>query len=198
MLMKARIQAKFEKFSKQKDNSRKLLENYKSWGDPCVSAGELQTSLLAKSEIQDRIVKVDLAYFSQTHKYGMIAGHFCLSFTKYQMRSGLKTWCFFFQKEIIPVNLDVSYDYQRRHQENQERCNNFTIRDKWFVHSCLGCWWKIALVSWLSKHCTENNIFFFRTPWKDGLSKQIALEHDLSCIIVKDNISFFRKYDLTP
>ena len=91
MLMKARIQAKFEKFNKQKDNSRKLLENYKSWADPCVSAGELQTSLLAKSEIQDRIVKVDLAYFSQTHKYGMIAGHFCLSFTKYQMRSGLKT-----------------------------------------------------------------------------------------------------------
>ena len=47
-------------------------------------------------------------------------------------------------------------------------------------------------------HCTENHIFFFQTFWKDGLSKKIALENDLSCIIGKDDISFFRKYDLTP
>ena len=46
-------------------------------------------------------------------------------------------------------------------------------------------------------HCTKNHIFFFRTFWKDGLSKKIALEYDLSCIIGKDDISFSRKYDLT-
>ena len=46
-------------------------------------------------------------------------------------------------------------------------------------------------------HCTKNHIFFFRTSWKDGLSKKIAVEHDLSCIIGKDDISFSRKYDLT-
>ena len=39
--------------------------------------------------------------------------------------------------------------------------------------------------------------FFFWTSWKDGLSKNIALEYDLSCIIGKDDISFFRKFDLT-
>ena len=44
---------------------------------------------------------------------------------------------------------------------------------------------------------TGNNIFFFQTSWKDGFSKKIALEYDLSCIIGKDNISFSRKYDLT-
>ena len=37
MLMKARIQAKFEKLNNQKDYSRKLLENCKSWGSPCLS-----------------------------------------------------------------------------------------------------------------------------------------------------------------
>ena len=47
-------------------------------------------------------------------------------------------------------------------------------------------------------HCTENHIFFFQTSWKDGLSKKIALEFDLSCIIGKDDISISRKYDLTP
>ena len=48
------------------------------------------------------------------------------------------------------------------------------------------------------RHCTKNNIFFFRTPLKDGISKKIALEHDLSCIIGgKDEISFSRKYNLT-
>ena len=45
---------------------------------------------------------------------------------------------------------------------------------------------------------TENHIFFFQTSWKDGLSIKIALEFDLSCIIGKDDISFFQKYDLTP
>ena len=42
-------------------------------------------------------------------------------------------------------------------------------------------------------HCTENHIFFFRTSWKDSLPKKIALEYDLSCIIKKDDISFFPK-----
>ena len=46
-------------------------------------------------------------------------------------------------------------------------------------------------------HCTENHIFFFQTSWKDGLSKKIALEFDLSCIIGKDDISISRKDDLT-
>ena len=48
-----------------------------------------------------------------------------------------------------------------------------------------------------SAHCTENHIFFFRTSWKDGLSKKIAPEYDLSCIIGKDDIYFSRKYDPT-
>ena len=46
-------------------------------------------------------------------------------------------------------------------------------------------------------HYTENHIFFFQTSWKDSLSKKIALEYDLSCIIGKDDIPFYRKYDLT-
>ena len=48
-----------------------------------------------------------------------------------------------------------------------------------------------------SAHYTKNQIFFFQASWKDGLSKKIALEYDLSCIIGKDDISFSRKYDLT-
>ena len=46
-------------------------------------------------------------------------------------------------------------------------------------------------------HCTENHIFFFRASWKDSLSKKIALEFDLSCIIGKYDISFSRKFGLT-
>ena len=45
-------------------------------------------------------------------------------------------------------------------------------------------------------HCTENQIFFFQTSSKDGLSKKIALEYDLSRIIGKDHVSLSRKYDL--
>ena len=39
---------------------------------------------------------------------------------------------------------------------------------------------------------------FSRRPEKIALPKKIALEYDISCIIGKDDISFFRKYDLTP
>ena len=45
-------------------------------------------------------------------------------------------------------------------------------------------------------HCTENHIFFFQASWKNGLSKKIALEYDLSRIIGKDHVSLSRKYDL--
>ena len=45
-------------------------------------------------------------------------------------------------------------------------------------------------------HCTENHIFFFQVSWKNGLSKKIALEYDLSRIIGKDHVSLSRKYDL--
>ena len=43
---------------------------------------------------------------------------------------------------------------------------------------------------------TKNHISFFQMYWKDGLSKNIALEHDLSCITRKDDIFFLQKYDL--
>ena len=38
--------------------------------------------------------------------------------------------------------------------------------------------------------------YFFQVLWKDGLSKKIALEYDLSCVIRKDGVCFFRKYDV--
>ena len=53
--------------------------------------------------------------------------------------------------------------------------------------------------------CTKNHIFYFQKFWKDGLSKKIALEYDLSCIIrdidiqdwhsrksYKDSLYFYR------
>ena len=58
MLMKARIQAKLEKLNNQKDYSRKLLENCKSWRGPCVQAIHLPNA-----DIQDHIVKVELETF---------------------------------------------------------------------------------------------------------------------------------------
>ena len=44
-------------------------------------------------------------------------------------------------------------------------------------------------------HCTKNLTLFLQMLWKDGISKKIALEYDLFCIIRKDDISFSRKYD---
>ena len=47
-----------------------------------------------------------------------------------------------------------------------------------------------------SNHCTEKHNFLFQASWKDGLSKKIALEYKLSCIIGKNHASLSQKYDL--
>ena len=45
------------------------------------------------------------------------------------------------------------------------------------------------------QYCAKNHIFFFQMFLKDDLSKKLALEYDLSCIIRKDDISFPQKYN---
>ena len=44
----------------------------------------------------------------------------------------------------------------------------------------------------------ENYFFFLQTSWKDGLSQKFVMDYDLSCVIGTYDISFSRKYDLTP
>ena len=44
---------------------------------------------------------------------------------------------------------------------------------------------------------TYMEIYFLQIFRKDGILKKFALEYDLSCCVIwKDDISFFRKYDL--
>ena len=51
----------------------------------------------------------------------------------------------------------------------------------------------------IADNTVRKTIFSFsRRPEKMVFPKKIALEYDLSCIIGKDDISFSRKYDLTP
>ena len=49
-----------------------------------------------------------------------------------------------------------------------------------------------------TKHCLENQIFFFQTFWKDSLSKKTALEYDLSCdhIFGKTKYRLSREYNV--
>ena len=72
-LLKVRIQSKLDKRVQQKDYSRKLLQICKTWGGPCSTAEELQSILINKPDIQERIVKVELNYYRSTHKSDIIA-----------------------------------------------------------------------------------------------------------------------------
>ena len=67
-LLNIRIKEKLEKSERQKDYSKKLLQTCKTWGGPCTTAEELHITLTDKSDIQERIVKVELAYYRTTHK----------------------------------------------------------------------------------------------------------------------------------
>ena len=63
------------------------------------------------------------------------------------------------------------------------------------IFDCSWFWFRNLKLSFkyyqfMNEHCRKNHIFFFRTSWKDGLSKNVPVEYDLSCIIRKDDISF--------
>ena len=72
-LLVIRIKEKFEKSIDQKDYTKKLLQTCKTWGGPCTTAEELQSILIAKPDIQERIVKVELTYYRTTHKTDMLS-----------------------------------------------------------------------------------------------------------------------------
>ena len=71
--LKERLDAKLKKCAKSKDNTRKLLDNYKSWGGPCTPIEELDQILKERSELEEHIVKTELAYYNHTHKADKIA-----------------------------------------------------------------------------------------------------------------------------
>ena len=72
-LLSIRIKEKLEKSEKSKDYSKKLLQTYKSWGGPCTTSEELQSVLLAKPDLQEKIVKTELTYYRSTHKSDLLA-----------------------------------------------------------------------------------------------------------------------------
>ena len=66
--LKQRLKEKLKKSARAKDYTLKLLQNYKSWGDPATSIEELKQSLQEKPDQQVTIVKTELAYYVHTHK----------------------------------------------------------------------------------------------------------------------------------
>ena len=71
--LKQRLKEKLKKSARAKDYTLKLLQNYKSWGDPATSIEELKQSLQEKPDQQVTIVKTELAYYVHTHKADKIA-----------------------------------------------------------------------------------------------------------------------------
>ncbi|KAG1652087.1 hypothetical protein GQR58_026544 [Nymphon striatum] len=71
--LKTRLEAKLNTSKKSEDYTKKLLQNCKSWRDPCTSLEELQQILKEKSDQNVQIVKTELAYYAHTHKADKIA-----------------------------------------------------------------------------------------------------------------------------
>ena len=88
-----------------KDYSRKLMENCKSQGGPCMLVEKLQTILLAKPDIQDCIAKAELAYFHQTHKSDIIAWLDFFKFNKISNQERLENLMILLSER--PTNADV-------------------------------------------------------------------------------------------
>ena len=72
-LQKARIEQKLALAGKRKDYGMKLLQNCKTWGGPCTTQEELELVLENRSDMQEKIVKVELTYYKYTHKPDVIA-----------------------------------------------------------------------------------------------------------------------------
>ena len=71
--LKERLEMKLQKAVNSKDYTRRLLQNCKSWGGPCISVEELQQSLKSKPDQEVTIVRTELSYYVHTHKANKIS-----------------------------------------------------------------------------------------------------------------------------
>ena len=69
--LKARIEEKLRKASKQKDYTRKLLQDCKSWNGPAITGEELQNILNGKDN-QQQVLLTEMSYYVHTHKANKI------------------------------------------------------------------------------------------------------------------------------
>ena len=137
MLMKARIQAKLEKLNNQKDYSRKLLENCKSWRGPCVLA-EVQAIHLPNADIQGRIVKVELGNFRQIHEPDMIARPDLFKLNKISNEEQLENLMILLSDRDnlngtvvdLPTNADILQMITSDAPQTKETRNNVTASDQ--------------------------------------------------------------------
>ena len=135
--MKARIQAKLEKLNNQKDYSRKLLENCKSWRGPCVLA-EVQAIHLPNADIQGRIVKVELGNFRQIHEPDMIARPDLFKLNKISNEEQLENLMILLSDRDnlngtvvdLPTNADILQMITSDAPQTKETRNNVTASDQ--------------------------------------------------------------------
>ena len=62
------LEEKWKKTLNSKDNPKKLLQNYTSWGRLCLTVTEFQQILKEKVDQDFQIVKTELPYYRYTHK----------------------------------------------------------------------------------------------------------------------------------
>ena len=60
--------AKIEKGNKTKDVTKKFLGECKLWGSPFTTVKELEQTLYRRTELQEFIIKTEMAYYVKTHK----------------------------------------------------------------------------------------------------------------------------------
>ena len=72
-LLRLKVEEKIKKAMNASNYTTKLLINCKSWRGPCVSSEELMSVLKDHSELQEKIVMTELAYYRDTHKSDVTA-----------------------------------------------------------------------------------------------------------------------------
>ena len=67
-LLSLKVEEKIKKAMNASNYTKKLLMDCKSWRGPCVSSEELLLVLNDFSDLQEKIVRTELAYYRDTHK----------------------------------------------------------------------------------------------------------------------------------
>ena len=72
-LHRLKVEEKMKKAQSASNYTNKLLQSCKNWGGPVVSSEELKDILEARPQIQEQIVRTELAYYRDTHRADVIA-----------------------------------------------------------------------------------------------------------------------------
>ena len=157
-LQKKKIIEKLCKAGNQSIYTTKLLQSCKQWSGPATSVTELEQILQSHPDIQERIVRVELACYRDTHKSEVIYNTDLCKINKVTHEERLTNFCVLLQgfshhgNVTLPANTDTLTVFQGKIIPDPSTEDEVVV-DEFYVM----LWMEQNTPTWYLGHCIVRN-----------------------------------------